>query len=88
MLVIKRKGHLQEFDPDKIKASIVNAADDIKFILTQSDINNILRQIKKWLTELTKNDRPTSAYEIRGLVYHALVDSGFKTVVKAYMGFA
>ena len=88
MLVIKRKGNIQDLDMDKISASIVNSADDIKFTLTQSDINIVLNQIKKNLAELTKGNRSTSTYEIRGLVYHSLIDNGFKAVVRSYMHLA
>ena len=85
MLVIKRNGNIEEFDINKLRVSIINSADDINFILTEGDINILLNQIKKRLSELTNDNRATSTYEIRGLVYHALMNNGFKGIVKSYM---
>lgn len=85
MLVIKRKGNIQEFDIGKVEISIVNSADDIGYILTQGDISTVLNQFKRRLSELTKDGRNTSACEIRGLVYYVLRENGFRDVVKSYM---
>ena len=87
LLIIKKKGNIVEFDIDKVEKGIVNSANDVKFILNQGDINVILKQIKKELLKLTVNNRATSTYEIRCLVYQALMDSGFETVMKSYMRF-
>lgn len=84
MLVIKKNGNMEEFDMDKLRLSIVNSADDIKSILNEGDINTVLNQIKRSLSDLT-NNRVTSTYEIRGLIYHALMNNGFKNIVKSYM---
>ncbi len=86
MWVIKRKGNIEEFDMEKIETSIVNSAQDASSELTQGDVKVLLAQVKKRLEGLTKDNRTTSTYEIRGLVYHVLKDLGFTKALKSYMG--
>lgn len=85
MLVIKRKGNMEEFDLGKIETSIVNSAQDVGAELTQGDVKVLLDQMEKRLGELTQNNRATSTYEIRGLVYHVLRGCGFSKVLQSYL---
>lgn len=85
MMVLKKNGKIEEFNITKIKTGIINSADDINFLLTEGDINMLLNQINKKLSEIRKNDQNTTSYEIRGVMYHILMDNNFEELTKSYM---
>ncbi|SKA79074.1 ATP cone domain-containing protein [Clostridium sp. USBA 49] len=85
MQIIKKDGRIEKFDINKLKASIENSANDINFPITESDLNIVLNDIKKILNLLRENSSLTSSYEVRGIVYHVLINSGFSSVCKSYM---
>lgn len=85
MMVLKKNGKIEEFNITKVRTGIENSADDINFLLTQGDINMLLHQINKKLSEIRKNDQSTTSYEIRGVVYHILMDNDFEELTKSYM---
>lgn len=85
MMVLKKNGKIEEFNITKTKTGIINSADDINFLLTEGDINMLLNQINKKLSEIRKNDQNTTSYEIRGVMYHILMDNNFEELTKSYM---
>lgn len=87
MLVIKKSLTTEKFDINKIRTSLVNSSDEIELPLNEGDIQVLLCQINRKLSELRKDNDATSAYEIRGVVYDVLLENGFKNVAKSYMRF-
>lgn len=85
MLVMKKNGTYQEFDMGKIEKSIVNCKCKVDCYMTEGDIQAITNQFKKIFSQVTKDNHHTSTYEIRGIVYHVLMENGFKNVAKSYM---
>lgn len=86
MVKIKKKhGNIEDFNIKKIRTSLENSANDINFILTESDINIILRDIENTLKGLRNNDGHTSSYEIRGLIYNILNNMKFDKLCRSYM---
>lgn len=85
MKILKRSGDLEEFNPEKIKVSLENSARDIEFVLTQSDLNIILSDVKSILNNIRKEDENTSVYELRGIVYLILIKHNFNDICKAFM---
>ena len=85
MLVIKKNGSLQEFDIEKIRTSLTNCFCSSNCYMNEGDLNSLSAQFRKILTEVTKDNTHTSTYEIRGIVYHILMENGFINVAKSYM---
>lgn len=86
MVKIKKKhGNIEDFNIKKIRTSLENSANDINFILTESDIQIILGDIENTLKELRNNDGHTSSYEIRGLIYNILNNMKFDKLCRSYM---
>ena len=85
MLVIKKNGSHQEFDNEKIRKSINSCKSSIDCYMNEGDIQALASQFNKIFSEVTKGNAHTSTYEIRGIVYHVLMENGFKDVAKTYM---
>ncbi|HCJ57784.1 MAG TPA: hypothetical protein DHV55_10825 [Clostridiaceae bacterium] len=85
MLVVKKNGSLQEFNIEKIRTSVNNCLCSDDCYMTEGDINALSTQVNRILTEVSKGNAHTSTYEIRGIVYHVLMENGFKEVAKSYM---
>lgn len=85
MKITKRDKTIENLELDKIKTSIENSAYDINFILTLSDINIIIKDIKIILESLHCFDGTTSTYEVRGIIYHTLINNGFSEIASSYM---
>ncbi|NLM43767.1 MAG: hypothetical protein GX201_07140 [Clostridiales bacterium] len=85
MLVLKKNGSYQEFDMEKIKKSIDNCRCKVDCYMNEGDIRALANQFKEIFLQVTKDNIHTSSYEIRGIVYHVLMENGFKNVAKSYM---
>lgn len=85
MRIQKKNGMSEYFETDKITTSIVNSAYDVNFLLTRADISIIVRDIEKKLTKLRGHDGQTSTYEVRGVIFHTLIDNGFCEIANSYM---
>jgi len=85
MLVMKKNGTYQEFDMGKIEKNIVSCKCRVDCHMTEGDIHAILNQFQKIFSQVTKDNHHTSTYEIRGIVYHVLMENGFNNVAKSYM---
>ena len=87
MMVIKKKGDLQEFDLGKIERSIINSGKDVNYEFTMADINLICNDVHEKLKSIRNDGSNTSSYEINALVIDTLKVNGFTEVVKAYYNF-
>lgn len=85
MLVVKKNGSLQEFDMEKIRTSMNNCFCNTNCYMNEGDINTLSTQFNKILSEVAKGNSHTSTYEIRGIIYHVLMENGFKNIAKSYM---
>jgi len=85
MLVLKKNGTFQEFDIEKIKKSINSCKCHLDCYMNEGDIHALADQFNKIFLQVTKDNHHTSTYEIRGIVYHVLMENGFKNVAKSYM---
>jgi len=85
MLVLKKNGTFQEFDIEKIKKSIDNCKCNLDCYMNEGDINALAEEFNKIFSQVTKNNHHTSSYEIRGIVYHVLMENGFTNVARSYM---
>ncbi len=87
MKVRKRNGFVYDFNIDKIKTSILNSACNANIFLNESEIKFLINEILYMINNVHKNNttRMTSSYELKGIVYCALVNEGFKDVATSYM---
>lgn len=85
MLVMKKNGSFQEFNTEKIRNSINSCKNSTSCYMNEGDIQALASQFNKIFSEITKGNSHTSTYEIRGIVYHVLMENGFKNVAKYYM---
>lgn len=83
MKLIKKDGRLEEFNEDKIKISIENAADDSEGMLTESDVDIIINDVMSILNNL-RHDDVTSSYEVKGVVISVLSKDRFKKIAEEY----
>ena len=87
MKIIKKHGRLEEFDINKIRTSIENAASDSESMLNESDLNIIISDIIKILEKTRKDSLVTSSYEVVGVIFNILKASGFSKLLKSYIEF-
>lgn len=82
MIVIKRKGELQDFEISKIKTSVMRASDDIDEPLNESDISFVADKTEKFILENFKDQIKSS--DIHKIVVDILNDTGFTHIAKVY----
>lgn len=87
MNIIKKNLKVENFDPEKMIISIINAAIDAKEPLTQSDINIIKKRIISRLKLLRNKNGNTSSYEIKGIIIEVLQEYSFINVLIAYLDY-
>lgn len=81
MEVIKRNGHTQEYDSQKIACAIQKSFEALGHQICPQNIREIIDVVEK---ELLKNSLP-SVEEIQDLVERALMKSGFYEEAKCYI---
>ncbi|EJO5346666.1 hypothetical protein NRP93_000719 [Clostridium botulinum] len=73
MEIIKKSGNIEKFDENKLKTSIANSTREIDdAYLTESDLNNVVKDVKSILGNIRKENEKTSSYEVIGIVNHVL----------------
>ncbi|MDD5793950.1 ATP cone domain-containing protein [Clostridium sp. HCP1S3_B4] len=88
MMIIKKDGRLQDFDENKIKTSIGNAAKSISQApLNEADIKIISADVVNTIRSIRKNNDNTSSYEIIGVIVDTLKKDGFREVIKEFLSF-
>lgn len=85
MKVIKKNGRLVDYDPNKIRTSLENCANDVGYILNDSDLDNIVNFANETLKNIRSNNSDTSSFEIRGVVLDALLNEDFIPVISGYI---
>ena len=84
MKLIKKSGKIVDFNPNKIKTSIENAADDIGVYINAREIDLLIKDIEDILIAFLRDENPTSSYEVRSLVVDTLAKFGYKNIAKTY----
>ncbi|MDV4152102.1 ATP cone domain-containing protein [Clostridium sp. AL.422] len=87
MKIIKKDGRLEEFNINKIKTSIENAAKDSGSFLNSSDLRILADDIQKTILAIRKDPCITSSYEVTGIIFSILRNDGFSNILKAYIEF-
>ncbi len=78
--VLKRSGAIQNFDPEKIGTSILNAARDAGILMNDKEARLLSEDVKKQIIEQKGEDGIISSLEIRSMVGTALDNLGFSKV--------
>ncbi|MCI6693994.1 MULTISPECIES: ATP cone domain-containing protein [unclassified Clostridium] len=87
MKIIKKDGRIEEFNINKIKTSIENAAKDSGSFLNSSDLRILAADIEKIIKSIRKDSLITSSYEVTGVIFSALRNDGFNKILKEYIKF-
>ena len=87
MKIIKKDGRLEEFNINKIKTSIENAARDGGVFLNYSDLKILSADVEKEILTIRKDSPITSSYEVIGIIFSILRKDGFNKILKAYLEF-
>ncbi|MGL5379863.1 ATP cone domain-containing protein [Clostridium sp.] len=87
MKIIKKDGRVEEFNINKIKTSIDNAAKDVQVYLNESDLDILTRDVVGSLKSIKRNEIITSSYEVMGVIFTILKRDGFNSVLKSYFYF-
>ncbi len=84
--VRKRNGFMHDFELEKIRLSILNCANEINYSLDELDIKLLIDEILYMITKVHKNNSSNtiSTYELKGMVYCALVNEGFGDIAAVY----
>lgn len=82
MKIIKKKGHKEDFNTNKVKRSILNASKEINQTLSDSDLNIIETEVLKKLKLL--NREVTSSYEVFAIILYVLKELGFDKIGETY----
>lgn len=85
--VVKRSGHLEKFNEEKISRSIKNAADRAGMQINSSDIELILKDVAEKLF-YGDNKRLTRTTQVKDLILEALKNDGFSKIRDAYQTYA
>lgn len=83
ILVIKRSGFLEEFDPKQLYYSLIKSSDSVNGYINDSDIKNITNSV----VELIKKERPNNVInsrELRRMIEIKLREEGFDKIAEAY----
>ena len=87
MKIIKKDGRLEEFNPNKIRTSIENAANDSGSFLNSSDLRILSSDVEKVIRTIRKDSLITSSYEVTGIIFSILKNDGFNNILKSYIEF-
>lgn len=87
MKIIKKDGRIEDFNINKIKTSIENAASDGETMLNESDLNILVSDIQNILEETRKDSFITSSYEVIGVIFNILKRDGFSKLLGSYVEF-
>ncbi|MEG0641166.1 MAG: ATP cone domain-containing protein [Clostridium sp.] len=82
MLVIKRSGKKQEFNPDKLVSAIQNASEDCNEPLNSSDLEVLVKGILRKIKSL--NIEEITSEEIYDTIIVELTKSRFYNLAKVY----
>lgn len=83
MKIIKKNGTIVEYNSEKIKTSIENAADEIAPFLNSKEIDLIISECEDTLEKMGREC--TSSYEVKEIIYESLISNGYKDIAKSYI---
>lgn len=87
MRIIKKDGRIEEFNINKIKTSIDNAAKDVDVLLNESDLDILIKDVENTLKSMKRSEIVTSSYEVIGVIFTVLKRDGFNSVLKSYFSY-
>lgn len=82
--VVKRRGNIVEFNPDKIRTSVANSAADANVYLNERELELIANEVESIISDVRGPDGTTSSYEIRGVVVRVLKNMGYKDIARLF----
>lgn len=82
--VRKRDGRLQEFKPEKIQVSILNAARDLGLTLSDKETSLIAKDVEEAIKVLGGQDMVVSSEQIRAMVGEEIERFGFKELADLF----
>lgn len=82
--VVKKRGNVVDFIPEKIQVSVTNTGNDINISLNQKDIDLIVKEVEDKIKTIRGTDGTTSSYEIMSVVLTVLHDMGYPKIADAY----
>ncbi len=82
--VVKKRGNVVDFIPEKIQVSVSNTGNDINISLNQKDIDLIVKEVEDKIKTIRGTDGITSSYEIMSVVLTVLHDMGYPKIADAY----
>ena len=82
LYVVKNNKKIQPFDYDKIKIVLEKISDEIKEPLTESDLNNIIKEIQNIIKQ--NKNKIIASTEIKKYVTVALNKLGFRKIANNY----
>lgn len=82
--VIKKNGNIVDFAPEKIKLSLSNSADDIKYNINQKELGIIAKEVENRIISMRGEDGLTSNFEIRSVIIRELKDMGYGKIADSY----
>lgn len=87
MQIIKRDGHVADFDPDKIYQAIIKAAKTV-YVIDDTWRQNLTHVTKKVVIDLEEAhvERPTINM-VQSLVENRLMDAGYITIAEHYISY-
>lgn len=85
MKIVKKSGQNDDFNINKALISVYGAAIDISYILNESDLKIIKKDILDKLQFLSRDFNYTSVYEVKMIIYEILHLRGFTEVAKSYI---
>ncbi|BAQ51389.1 ATP-binding protein [Streptococcus pyogenes] len=87
MQIIKRDGHVADFDPDKIYQAIIKAARTV-YVIDDTWRQNLTHVTKKVVIDLEEAhvERPTINM-VQSLVENRLMDAGYITIAEHYISY-
>lgn len=85
VLVMKRRGGIEQFDLEKLKKNIAGSSDDVKQSLSEGELNMIAKHIKAKIKDL--NLRVISSKDIISITQAALEELDYDGVLVGYSAF-
>lgn len=82
--VVKRDGRILDFDPEKIKTSVENSANDSHIQIMEKELELVARAVQKNIEKVRGADGITSSYEIRGAIVRVLKELGYKNIARDF----
>ena len=84
LLITKRSGGVEPYDPEKVKSSIADISDEVGQPLNESDLNSIIRE----LGQMLEGKESATTRQIYVILVGILYTRGRQKVLERYVGYA